>query len=61
MAGFLHKNGLGLASADYAYWPFRFFSHCMAVASGPARPVLAGPVFTLALMIAHAQTITNRQ
>ena len=33
----------------------------MAVASGPAGPVLAGPVFTLALKIAHAQTIANRQ
>ena len=33
----------------------------MAVASGPAGPVLAGPVFTLTLKIAHAQMITNRQ
>ena len=32
----------------------------MAVASGPAGPVLAGPVFTLTLKIAHVQTITNQ-
>ena len=31
----------------------------MAVASGPAGPVLAGPVFTFPFKIAHAQTISN--
>ena len=33
----------------------------MAVASGPAGPALAGPVFTFAFKIAHAQTINNWQ
>ena len=32
----------------------------MAIASGPASPVLAGPVFTFAFKIAHAQTIARR-
>ena len=33
----------------------------MAVASGPAGTVLAGPVFTFAFKIAHAQTIGKNQ
>ena len=32
-----------------------------AVISGPASPVLAGPVFMVALKIAHVQRINNRQ
>ena len=31
----------------------------MAVASGPAGPVLAGPVLTLAFKTAHAQGYVN--
>ena len=31
----------------------------MAVASGPAGPVLAGPVLTVAFTSAHAQVINN--
>ena len=33
----------------------------MAVASGPAGPVLAGPVFTLIFGSAHAQIMNNDQ
>ena len=32
---------------------------CMAVASGPAGPVLAGPVFTVIFETAHAQIMNN--
>ena len=35
--------------------------HCMAVASGPAGAVLAGPVLTVALMSAHAQVINDER
>ena len=33
----------------------------MAVASGPADPVLAGPVFTAIFETAHAQIMNNKQ
>ena len=33
----------------------------MAVASGPAGPVLAGPVFTAIFETAHAQIMNNKQ
>ena len=32
---------------------------CMAVASGPAGLVLAGPVFTIIFKTAHAQIMNN--
>ena len=32
----------------------------MAVASGPAGPVLAGPVFTVIFETAHVQIINNK-
>ena len=35
------------------------FSLLMAVASGPAGPVLAGPVFEIVFGIAHAQNSNN--
>ena len=50
----------GRSMPIYRYFRY-IYTACMAVPSGPARPVLAGPVFTLALKIAHAQTITNRK
>ena len=34
-------------------------THNMAVASGPAGPVLAGPVFTFIFKTAHAQIMNN--
>ena len=34
-------------------------ANCMAVASGPAGPVLAGPVFTVIFGTAHAYIINN--
>ena len=33
----------------------------MAVASGPAGPVLAGPVLTVAFTSAHAQVINDER
>ena len=39
----------------YAIALFKDTMHSMAVASGPAGPVLAGPVFERVFGIAHAQ------
>ena len=38
-----------------------FITLIMAVASGPAGPVLAGPVFTAIFETAHAQIMNNKQ
>ena len=37
----------------------RFFFHAMAVARGPAGPVLAGPIFTIIFGTVHAQIMNE--